>query len=245
MRVRLPQFPTIASLFLTLVVAACSGAEAATDTDSNVTSVPIFTLAPTVASVSVATTIRPEVTQAVVVTASPIPEPTTVPTLTPRSAPAPPPATPTSIPVGLPTETPEPTQIPTSQATIPPTATSEPTPTSQPATPTAIPPTATAIPAPAMDGVTQLTGFGSGNSDVFWSPKHLPWLVEWDAKGTESHAVVLTLMDPDGDIELLELVSDSGTGQIGGLIWVVGNMGKFYVRVEGAEADWTIWIRLQ
>jgi len=57
--------------------------------------------------------------------------------------------------------------------------------------------------------------------------------------------MVLTLMDPDGDIELLELVSDSGFGQVGGLTWVQGNMGKYYVRVEGAEGAWTIWIRPQ
>lgn len=138
-----------------------------------------------------------------------------------------------------------PTSQPATSTAVQPTATSEPTPTSQPATPTAIPPTATAVPAPAIGEVTRLTGSGSGNSDVFWSPTRLPWVVEWDARGTGSNAVVLTLMDPDGDIELVELVSDSGTGQVGGLIWVHGNMGKYYVRVEGAEAEWTIRIRSQ
>jgi hypothetical protein len=93
-----------------------------------------------------------------------------------------------------------------------------------------------------------LAGVGSGNSDAYWSPTRLPWLFEWDAIGTGPQNKVFTLMDPDGDIEVLELVSDSGSGQLGGLVWIHGNMGKFYVRFEGfegAEDSWTVWISPQ
>ena len=274
MRVPLRHFLIMTSLFLTLLAAACSGGvEPAVHAYPGATSFPVFTLVPTLTTVPVATPARPEVTQAVVAIASPMPEPTAVPAPRPRPvptpainrAPAPPPATPQSVPVSSQTRAQETTPVPTSPATVQPTATSEPTPasqpvtstaipptatsmpapTSQPAIPTAIPPTATAIAAPALGGTTQLTGSGSGNSDVFWSPKRLPWVVEWDIRGIGSRAMVLTLMDPDGNIELVELVSDSGTGRVGGLTWVHSNMGKYYVRVEGAEADWTIWIRPQ
>lgn len=174
-----------------------------------------------------------------------------IPTVVIYRAPEPPP-TATSIPTVSPTQPAERSQISTLLPIPEPTATPEPTPTLQPtatiavsATPTVISPTATAIAAPVANEVIQLTGTDDGGSAVFWSPKRLPWVVEWDAWGAGSSAVVLTLMDPDGDIEVVELVSDSGSGQVGGLTWVHGNMGKFYVRVEGVEGDWEIWVRPQ
>ncbi len=88
-----------------------------------------------------------------------------------------------------------------------------------------------------------LTGYGSGDSAVFVSPAHLPWEIEWLSEGTGPYTFVMTLMDADGNVEIVELVSDSGNGPLGGVVFIFGNMGTFYLRVEGPEAGWTIWVR--
>lgn len=52
-------------------------------------------------------------------------------------------------------------------------------------------------------------------------------------------------MDPNDDSELIVLVDGSGTGQIGGTELVYGNMGTFYLKIEGPDDDWSVWIRQQ
>lgn len=50
-------------------------------------------------------------------------------------------------------------------------------------------------------------------------------------------------MDEDNDELLDDIVSDTGSGPLGGATLVYGNMGTFYVSVSGTDSDWTIWIR--
>jgi hypothetical protein len=121
---------------------------------------------------------------------------------------------------------------------VPPTATTVllPTPTVGPPTPI---PTATPI------GYSEFNGSGTVETDDFDSPPNLPWVIEWDAKGQGANSIVVTLMDSDSRTEIIELISDSGTGDIGGVNLVVGNIGRFFLRIEGSEVGWTIWIRQQ
>jgi hypothetical protein len=52
-------------------------------------------------------------------------------------------------------------------------------------------------------------------------------------------------MDPDTQTEITELISDSGTGQLGGAYLFWANMGTFYLKIEGPDAGWKIWITQQ
>ena len=52
-------------------------------------------------------------------------------------------------------------------------------------------------------------------------------------------------MDPDELTEIVELVSDSGTGQIGGANLFWANMGTLYLKIDGPDAGWKIWITQQ
>ncbi|MBN4064272.1 hypothetical protein JYU04_00895 [Dehalococcoides mccartyi] len=70
-------------------------------------------------------------------------------------------------------------------------------------------------------------------------------MIEWVAEGVGANSITVTLMDPDSKTEIIELVSDSGTGQIGGVKLVVGNLGVFYLKVDGPASGWTIWITQQ
>ena len=70
-------------------------------------------------------------------------------------------------------------------------------------------------------------------------------MIWWEAEGVGSNTIVVTLMDPDNGSELIELVRNTGTGQIGGAQIVYGNMGTFYLKVEGPDAGWQIWIKQQ
>ena len=70
-------------------------------------------------------------------------------------------------------------------------------------------------------------------------------MLEWEAQGVGANTIIVTLMDPNDDSGLIEIVNDSGTGQIGGINLVVGNMGTFFLRIEGPESGWSIWIRQQ
>ncbi len=258
MHVRLRHSLVMASLFLTLVAVACSGgAEAATDVGPPSTSIPTITPVPTVTSVAVIAPSRPVATRLPVATATASPEPIKVPTLVPGPTPTPVifqapevPPTATAVPTARPTRTPEPTLVPTSIPTARPTATAVPTSTQVPATQTPVPATQTPVPAtqtpvpaPAPAQSLALTGSGSGDTASFESPSHLPWEIEWQVDGTGINSVVLTLMDADGDAELAEIISDTGSGPLGGVTLIFGNMGTFYVKVEGTEADWTIWVR--
>ncbi|MDP6668134.1 MAG: hypothetical protein QF357_12190 [Dehalococcoidia bacterium] len=166
-------------------------------------------------------------------TSTPAATPTAIATTTAMPTQAP---TPTLAPVPTATPTPVPTAVPTS--TPLPTATTTPivTPTTGPPTPT---PTAT------PEGFSMFTGSGTVETESFLSPQHLPWVIEWVAEGIGPNSITVTLWDPEGRIELIEVISDTGTGQIGGTNLVVGNMGTFYLLVEGPEAGWTIWIRQQ
>ena len=87
------------------------------------------------------------------------------------------------------------------------------------------------------------SGNGTIDTAIFDAPPNLPWLIEWAAEGTGANAIVVTLMDPDSNTEVNVIISDTGTGQIGGVNLVVGNMGTFYLKVEGPDAGWKIWIR--
>ena len=89
------------------------------------------------------------------------------------------------------------------------------------------------------------SGNGTADTAIFDSPPNLPWLIEWEARGAGPNSIVVTLMDPYNGSELIELVSDSGTGQVGGVNLVWGSMGTFYLKIEGPEAAWKIWIRQQ
>ena len=70
-------------------------------------------------------------------------------------------------------------------------------------------------------------------------------MIEWEAEGQGANMIKVTLMDPNDGSELIELINDSGTGQIGGINLVVGNMGDFYLKIEGPDSGWSIWIRQQ
>ncbi len=48
--------------------------------------------------------------------------------------------------------------------------------------------------------------------------------------------VYTLLVDPEDGSELIEIVSDSGTGQIGGINLVVVNTGTFFLRIERPES---------
>ena len=187
--------------------------------------------------VSTPTVPAPTATTAPTATKQPSPTATTAPTSTavPTAKPA---ATATSIPTPKPTSTPIPTQVPTPVPTVPPTATTVPTvtPTVGPPTPT---PTATPI------GYSAFTGNGNVETAVFDSPPNLPWVIEWEAQGVGANTITAMLVDPEDGSELIEIVNDSGTGQIGGINLVVGNMGTFFLRIEGPESGWSIWIRQQ
>lgn len=87
------------------------------------------------------------------------------------------------------------------------------------------------------------TGNGTADTGTFVSPPNLPWVIEWDAKGPGANSIVVTLYDPETGEALNEIINDSGTGDIGGVNLVPGNKGTFYLRVEGPETGWTIWIR--
>tara|TARA_B100000470_G_C19662152_1_gene333612 strand:+ start:371 stop:550 length:180 start_codon:yes stop_codon:yes gene_type:complete len=52
----------------------------------------------------------------------------------------------------------------------------------------------------------------------------------------------VTLKVPGSDTVVNNIVDDSGTGQIGGANLVKGNMGTFFLLVEGSEEGWTVWI---
>jgi len=70
-------------------------------------------------------------------------------------------------------------------------------------------------------------------------------MIEWEAEGVGANTITVMLMDPEDNSEIIEIVNASGTGQIGGAIPVVGNMGTFFLRVAGSESGWKIWIRQQ
>ena len=89
------------------------------------------------------------------------------------------------------------------------------------------------------------SGNGTVDTATFDSPPNLPWLIEWEARGAGQNSIVVTLMDPYNGSELLELVSDSDAGQIGGVNLVWGSMGTFYLKVEGPDDGWKIWITQQ
>jgi hypothetical protein len=60
--------------------------------------------------------------------------------------------------------------------------------------------------------------------------------------GTGANSIKVTLMDPESRTDVNVIVDDSGTGQIGGANLVQGNMGTFYLLVEGPDTGWEIWI---
>jgi len=129
-------------------------------------------------------------------------------------------------------------KVPAMAPTVQPTSTVTPA-----ATPTIGPPTP--IPTATPIGFSEFSGNGSAETKNFISPPRLPWLIEWDAKGQGANSITVTLMDPESKTAVNELVSDSGTGDIGGVNLVVGNLGTFYLKVEGPESGWTIWITQQ
>ena len=110
------------------------------------------------------------------------------------------------------------------------------TPTTGPPTPT---PTATPI------GYSAFTGNGNAETEIFDSPPNLPCVIEWEAQGEGANTNTAMLVDPEYGSELIELINDSGTGQIGGINLVVGNMGTFFLRIEDPDSGWKIWIRQQ
>lgn len=67
-------------------------------------------------------------------------------------------------------------------------------------------------------------------------------IIEWEAEGSGSNTMNVTLKDPESDTVVNNIVDDSGTGQIGGANLVKGNMGTFFLLVEGPEEGWTVWI---
>jgi hypothetical protein len=270
MRIRPRLFLTMASLALMLGAVACSGgAEAATGPIPTATPYPTFSLIPTQPIATAVTYSQPAATPLAVVNApvSLAPVPAEIPTLVPRptstSAPAtfrapepPPAATAILIPTVRPTSTPEPTPIPVVVAIKQPTPTAVPSATPIPATQTPVPATATTVPtstpvpatqtpvpAPAPAGFVTITGSGNSDSASFVSPGHLPWELDWQVKGEGPNTFTVWLVDADGDVLLSQLFSETGTGQIGGVHFVYGNMGTFYLRVQGTMTDWTFWIR--
>lgn len=159
-------------------------------------------------------------------------------------------ATPTLVPVATPTLIPSPTAAPTPTTAALPTPTATSVPTAVPtatmtptATPTQGPPTP--IPTATPIGYSEFSGTGFLDTEEFSSPPNLPWVIEWEAEGSGANSINVSLMDPLTKGEIIELVADSGTGQIGGINLVVGNIGTFFLRIDGPEAGWKIWIRQQ
>ncbi len=222
---------TISASLLVLSIAACGGNEVAAKVAAAGTSVPASTPLPTSTSVPVLAPTPITATAVSLPTATTVPTATVQPTQAPTSSPAP---TPTPLPTTTPS--PVPTQVPT--PTPPPTATPVPTSTPTPAPPTAVP-TATPI------GFSIFTGNGTVETAIFETPPRLPWLIWWEAEGTGPNSIVVTLMDPDTQTEITELISDSGTGQIGGANLFWANMGTFYLKIEGPDAGWKVWITQQ
>jgi hypothetical protein len=70
-------------------------------------------------------------------------------------------------------------------------------------------------------------------------------VIEWEAQGVGVNTITVTLMDPNDDSGLIDIVNDSGTGQIGGINLVVGNIGTFFLRIEDPDSGWKIWNRQQ
>ncbi|MEE8046002.1 MAG: hypothetical protein V3T49_04105 [Dehalococcoidia bacterium] len=228
-RLRYLVIPAIVALGLSAM--ACGGGDSNIVAAAEIVSQPTSTTEPIIApdptsvpSPKVAPTAPPAPTPTLTAkptsTAVPLPTSTTIPTATPTAAP---------------TTTPYPTQTQTPIPTVQPTATTIPT-----ATPTIGPPTP--IPTPAPVGYSFFAGKGTDETDVFVSPPQLPWIIEWEAEGTGPNILNVTLMDPHSDTVVNGIVDDSGTGQIGGANLVPGNMGSFYLLVEGPEEGWTIWI---
>jgi len=89
------------------------------------------------------------------------------------------------------------------------------------------------------------SGTGPGDTPEFDSPPFAPWVIEWESDGTGFNSIIVRLMAPDNRLEIREIVNDTGTGQIGGANLIVGNLGRFFLRVEGPGADWKIWITQQ
>ncbi len=235
---------TISASLLVLVIAACSGGdETAAEVAATGTSVPVSTPLPTSTSVPVLTptpvtataTSLPTATMVPTATATAMATATVQPTQAPTSTPTPlPTATPSPVPTQVPTPTPPPTATPVPTSTPTPTPTSTPT----PAPPTVIP-TATPI------GYSIFTGNGTVETAIFETPPRLPWIIWWEAEGTGPNSIVVTLMDPDSQTAITEIISVSGTGQIGGAKLFWANMGTFYLKIEGPEAGWEVWITQQ
>ena len=89
------------------------------------------------------------------------------------------------------------------------------------------------------------SGFGPGDTEEFDSPPLAPWLIEWESEGTGPNSIIVSLMAPDNREEIREIVNDTGTGQIGGAKLVIGNLGRFFLHIEGPQAGWKIWITQQ
>jgi hypothetical protein len=70
-------------------------------------------------------------------------------------------------------------------------------------------------------------------------------LIEWETKGVGANTITVSLMDPESSTEVKELVNDSGTGEIGGVNLVIGNLGTFYLHIEGPVEGWTVSVRQQ
>jgi hypothetical protein len=215
----------LATAMLCLVIMACGNesSEVATNT------VPAIISNPT-ATVAVEPTAIPN-------TAEPI---AATPTASPK------PATPTSTPT--PQATSSPTSVPQVSTVVP---TPAPTPTAAPPLPnyvptpipTPVPPTPTPTATPI--GFALFSGEGTVDTGIFTSPPRLPWLIEWETKGVGANTITVSLMDPESSTEVKELVNDSGTGEIGGVNLVIGNLGTFYLHIEGPVEGWTVSVRQQ
>jgi len=202
-------------IFAVALIAVACGGD---DSIADVSDAPTELAVPTSTSVvaSTPTVPAPIATTAPTPTKQPSPTSTTVPTSTAVPKPTAA-ATATSIPTPKPTSTPIPTQVPTPVPTVPPTATIIPT-----VTPTVWPPTSTPI------GYSVFTGNGNVETAVFDSPPNLPWGIEWVAQGEGANTFKAMLVDPEDGTEL-----------------VYGNMVTFYLRVEGPESGWSIWVSQQ
>ncbi|MDA1279749.1 MAG: hypothetical protein O3B95_06850 [Chloroflexi bacterium] len=262
MSVRPRHFLAAASLLSVVVLSACvGGAEAATGIRPSPTVVPTLTPFPTIVVEVISAAVSSPDSEALHPTGIQSPEPvevevlapSPVPTLTVNRAPEPLP-TPTTIAApGASSVDVEVMLLPTSMPALPPTSTPAPQPTStpsptatsQPPTPTPVPATATVIPAPTFNGHIELTGKGWGETPIFMAPANQPWVLEWDVRGTGSNSISVRLFDATGPYEMHELMSDSGTGQLGGATLIYGVVGKIFLRVEGPKDDWTLWIRQQ
>ncbi len=169
-------------------------------------------------------TVMPTQTSVPIVTV--VPDATAVQTETPIPTPTSVPDT-TAVPVKLPTPTPipyRPNYIPT------------------PVPPTPLP---TETPSATPIGYSMFMGAGTMETGQFRSPPNLPWMIEWETQGEGSNSITVTLMDPESRTEVNEIVTDVGSGPLGGVNLVWGNMGTFYLKVEGPDAGWKIWIRQQ